>query len=135
MLLYNFKIDYSIVGEWNLREQKGINALMLNKENVFDDVIQNDPSVKSFIEQIEKELAVQLNQSIKLIDLRRMSIDRHTTARHNIRTIPQQRVFIKDLLNQTIPYEYTYAGTLATITKSLATLDADPTLTKLKRFE
>jgi len=120
--------------EWSKYEMKLIKVLNMNNTDVFDEKIQNDSLIVQFLSPIEKEVEQFIKFPFKLLDLRKMSNDRHSIAHQDVRSICEQRTFIAQCQQVDPPKEYEHIVLVKHMVKCLATLDAVSVNTKLQAF-
>ena len=109
-----------------------IAKLGLERSEAVDDRVQKDPLIFNLVSLIEEDLQKQTNSTIKLIDLRRISNDRHELAHHVCRSVADQRALIAKCPEENVPCNYVYCNELKQIIKSIRLLDTNPTKTSLR---
>jgi hypothetical protein len=99
-----------------------------------NDQVQKHQLIQQFLSPIERKLERKTSLPIKLIDLRKMSLEHHSLTHQALRTISDQRMLIHKYEEEAFPDEYHYKIVLKQLINFLQILDCDPTNTKLSRF-
>jgi hypothetical protein len=69
----------------------------MNQNDVCDEKIQNHGKIVQLLSPIEKEVEQSIRLPLKLIDIRRMSKERHGIAHQPLRTIEEQKSIYRRL--------------------------------------
>jgi len=83
---------------------------------------------------IESKLKEMATLELKLVDLRKMTSDRHQYAHQPIRSVDEHRDMITKCLNHVYAAEYKYTLMLKNMVLKLAELDQDMSKRELKDF-
>jgi hypothetical protein len=106
--------------------------LGLERTEILSDRVQADPSVFNLVSPIQEDLQKQTSSTIKLIDLRRISNDRHALAHHPCRSVADQRALIAKCQEENVPGNYAHSNALKKIIELIRSLDSNPTRTSLR---
>lgn len=109
-----------------------IDKFGLERTEILSDRVQSDPLVFDLISSIQEDLQKQTSSTIELIDLRRISRDRHALAPHPCHSIADQRALLAECQEENVPGNCIHGDALKQIIKSIRSLDSNPTRTSLR---
>ena len=118
------KCYVSFLDEWAKREMSVIEMFGLDKKQPFVDQVQNHSWIQQFLSPVERELQQQTNSSIKLLDLRQISMERHAVAHCSSRTVSDQRTVTKKYDEKNLPCDYLQKNSLEQIIRCLQLRDS-----------
>ncbi|CAF3043303.1 unnamed protein product [Rotaria sp. Silwood2] len=104
------KIDnwQKLTDQWCLLEMELLESLKLDQKDVFSDSVQEHPSIVKLVAPIEKELESLIHAPFKLINIRKISNERHGFAHVKMKCVDEQQSFIKHMQNEMYPEEYAH---------------------------
>lgn len=111
-----------------------IQTLGLLKSQALDDQVQSDPLIQNYLLPVEQDLQQETKLSIKLVDLRKISMDRHAITHQPTHSVTDQRLLLNKYEQIDLPNDYSYKNVLEKIIDCLQNLDKNPTQTRLRSF-
>ncbi|CAF3914393.1 unnamed protein product [Rotaria sp. Silwood1] len=129
--LFQFYYVDDAIYEWCIRERGLLESLKLDQKDVFSDSVQEHPSIVKLVAPIEKELESLIHAPFKLINIRKISHERHSLAHVKMESTDEQQSFIRHMQNEMYPEEYTHTLIIKQIVNWLSVRD----VSKRRHFE
>ncbi|UJR34326.1 hypothetical protein I4U23_021729 [Adineta vaga] len=120
----------NLTNQWTNQEEIIIKSENMDDENIDDpldnEYIQNHQLIRTILGPIEVQLKLMLGREVNLCVLRKISKTRHTLVHDDVKSVPNQRVFLLKCKNFEFPDQYEYTDHVKDFTNMILALDQHP---------